>query len=137
MIKLPCIHLFIHSYIFQLDPLNLMQVHSVSLISCSLILRPSRTLYLPDQKISTMAIHYKPPISKFIYIYISIMHAYIYIILAASSLASSGFAAIGCFGAQPYSGIYILKNYSILTAKKSANHLFLKIQSFFLPKTFP
>ena len=31
--------------------------------------------------------------------------------LAASPLASSGFAAIGCFRASPYGGIYILKNF--------------------------
>ena len=44
--------------------------------------------------------------------------------LAASPLASSGFAAIGCFRASPYGGIYILKNYSKLTAKKSVNSFF-------------
>ena len=42
-----------------------------------------------------------------------------YIILVALPLASSGFAAIGCFRASPYGGIYILKSYSKLTAKKS------------------
>ena len=57
-------------------------------------------------------------------------------ILAASPLASSGFAAIGCFRASPYGGIYILKNYSKLTAKKSAN-FFFENPNFFLPKTFP
>ena len=41
-------------------------------------------------------------------------------ILAASKLASSGFAAIGCFRASPYDGIYIVKNYSKLNVKKSA-----------------
>ena len=39
--------------------------------------------------------------------------------LAALPLASSGFSAIGCFRASPYGGIYILKNYSKLTAKKN------------------
>ena len=38
-------------------------------------------------------------------------------ILAASPLAYSGFAAIGCFRALPYDGIYIMKDYSKLTAK--------------------
>ena len=61
----------------------------------------------------------------------------IYIILAASPLASSGFAAIGCFRASPYGGIYILKNYSKLTAKKSANFFFSKIQNFFCLKPSP
>ena len=51
------------------------------------------------------------------------MHVYAYI-LAASPLASSGFAAIGCFKASPYGDIYILKNYSKLTAKKSAKFFF-------------
>ena len=50
-------------------------------------------------------------------------------ILAASPLASSGFAAIGCFRTSPYGGIYILKNYSKLTAKKPAI-FFSKIQIF-------
>ena len=45
----------------------------------------------------------------------------LYIHIAASPLASSGFAAIGCFRASPHAGIYILKNYSKLTSKKSAN----------------
>ena len=49
------------------------------------------------------------------------MFIYFFIcILAASPLASSGFAAIGFFRDSPYDGIYILKNYSTLTAKKSA-----------------
>ena len=56
-------------------------------------------------------------------------------ILATSPLAFSGFAAIGCFRASPYGGIYILKNYSKLTAKKSAI-FFSKIQ-IFLPKPSP
>ena len=55
---------------------------------------------------------------------------YIYI-LAASPLASSGFAAIGCFRASPYGGIYIMKNYSKLTAKKSAKFFFRKSNFFF------
>ena len=48
-----------------------------------------------------------------------IEHDYVHIvyILAASPLASSGFAAIGCLRASPYGGIYILKKYSKLTAK--------------------
>ena len=53
------------------------------------------------------------------YIYI----VQIYIILAASPLASSGFAAIGCCRASPYGGTYIVKNYSKLTEKKS--HFYL------------
>ena len=52
-------------------------------------------------------------------------------------LASSGFAAIGCFRASPYGGIYILKNFSKLTAKKSANFFFSKIQNFFCLKPSP
>ena len=67
---------------------------------------------------------------------IHIIHIYIYI-LAASPLASSGFAAIGCFRASPYGGIYILKNFSKLTAKKSANFFFSKIQNFFCLKPSP
>ena len=51
--------------------------------------------------------------------------------LAALPLASSGFAAIGCFRASPYGGIYILKNYSKLTAKKPANFFFCKSPDFF------
>ena len=62
-----------------------------------------------------------------------IMHTYI--LLAASPLASSGFAAIGCFRASPYGGIYIMKNYSKLTAKKSAI-FFFENQKKILPKTF-
>ena len=56
--------------------------------------------------------------------------------IAASPLASSGFVAIGCFRASPYGGIYILKNYSKWTAKKSAKFYFENAK-FFLPKTFP
>ena len=41
--------------------------------------------------------------------------------LYASPLAFSGIAAIGCFRASPYDGIYIKKNYSKLNIKKSAN----------------
>ena len=37
-------------------------------------------------------------------------------ILAASPLASSGFAAIGCFRALPYDGIYVMRNHSKITA---------------------
>ena len=48
------------------------------------------------------------------------MNVAVYYELAASPLASSGFAAIGCFRASPYGSIYILKNYSKLTVKKSA-----------------
>ena len=58
-------------------------------------------------------------------------------LLAAWPLASSGFAAIECFRASPYGGIYILKNYSKLTAKKSANFFFSKIQNFFCLKPSP
>ena len=54
--------------------------------------------------------------------------------LAASPLASSGFAAIGCFRASPYDGIYIMKNYLTLTARNPRKFLKIKI---FLPKTFP
>ena len=54
---------------------------------------------------------------------------YIYI-LATSPLASSGFAAIRCFRASPYGGIYIMKNYSKLAAKKSAI-FFLENPNFF------
>ena len=50
--------------------------------------------------------------------------------LAASPLASSSFAAIGCFRASPYGGIYIIKNYSKLTAIKSEN-FFLENSNFF------
>merc|ERR1719391_822185 len=64
------------------------------------------------------------------------MH-HLYKSLAASPLASSGFAAIGCFRASPYGGIYIMKNYSKLTAKKSANFFFSKIQNFFCLKPSP
>ena len=49
-------------------------------------------------------------------------------ILAALLLAFCGFAAIGCFRASPYDGIYILKNYSKLTAK--IRDFFSKIQFF-------
>ena len=56
----------------------------------------------------------------------------LYMYLAALPLAFSGFAAIGCFRASPYGGI--LKNYSKLTAKKSAI-FFSKIQ-YFLSKTY-
>ena len=56
--------------------------------------------------------------------------------LAASPLASSGFAAIGCFRASPYWGIYILKNYSKLT-KKIRKIFFSKIQNFFCLKPSP
>ena len=38
------------------------------------------------------------------------IHIYIYTI-AASPLASSGFAAIGCFRASPYGDIHIFKVY--------------------------
>ena len=55
---------------------------------------------------------------------------------AASPLASSGFAAIGCFRASPYGGIYILKNYSKLT-EKNPQIFFFENPKFFLPKTFP
>ena len=41
--------------------------------------------------------------------------------LAASPLASNGFAANGCFRASPYDGIYIMMINSKLTVKKSAN----------------
>ena len=41
-------------------------------------------------------------------------------IIAASPLASSGFAAIVCYRAAPYDGIYIMKNYTKLNAEKSA-----------------
>ena len=53
--------------------------------------------------------------------------------LAASPLASSGFAAIGCFRALPYDGIYIIKNYSKLTAKNISN-LECKIEFFLFPE---
>ena len=59
-----------------------------------------------------------------------------YIILDASPLASSGFAAIGYFRSSSYDGIYILKNYSKLTAKKSAN-FFFKSPNFFCLKHSP
>ena len=49
-------------------------------------------------------------------------------------LASSDSAAIGCFRALPYDGIYIMKNYSKLTAK--IPRLFFGNPNF-LPKTFP
>ena len=59
------------------------------------------------------------------------MFIYFFIcILAASPLASSGFAAIGCFRASPSGDIYILKNYSKLTEKNPQN-FFLIIQIFF------
>ena len=58
-------------------------------------------------------------------------------ILAASLLASSGFAAIGCFRASPYGGIYIMKNYSKLTTKKIREFFFSKIQNFFCLKPSP
>ena len=51
--------------------------------------------------------------------------------LAAS--ASSGFAAIRCFKAFPYDGVYIMKNYSKLAAKYPR---FFENPNF-LPKTFP
>ena len=69
------------------------------------------------------------------YIQWFILYIYIYI-LAASPLASSGFAAIGCFRASPYWGIYILKNYSKLT-KKIRKIFFSKIQNFFCLKPSP
>ena len=51
-------------------------------------------------------------------------------LLAALPLASSGFAAIGCFRALPYGGIYIMNSYSKLTAKNP--QFFLgKIRFFF------
>ena len=60
---------------------------------------------------------------------------YYYInLLAASPVASSGFAAIGCFS---YGGIYIMKNYSKLTAKKNPRIFFFENPKFLLPKTFP
>ena len=65
---------------------------------------------------------------------LSLYISFIYV-LAVSPLASSGFAAIECFRASPYGGIYILKNNSKLTAKKSA--FFFENPNFFLPKTFP
>ena len=40
-------------------------------------------------------------------------------ILAESPLASSGFAAIVCYRASPYDGVYIMKNYTKLNAEKS------------------
>ena len=67
----------------------------------------------------------------------TILYLAVYIRLAASPLVSSGFAAIGCFRALPYGGIYILKNFSKLTAKKSANFFFSKIQNFFCLKPSP
>ena len=74
-------------------------------------------------------------ISTFNDSYYTYIYIYIYI-LAASPLASSGFAAIGCFRASPYWGIYILKNYSKLT-KKIRKIFFSKIQNFFCLKPSP
>ena len=59
-----------------------------------------------------------------------------YIIPAAMPQASSGFATIRCFRALPYGCIYIFKNYSKLTLKKSAN-FFFENQNFFGLKPSP
>ena len=76
-------------------------------------------------------------IKDYVYEYTIYMIIYTYIyILAAPPLASSGFAAIGCFRALPYGGIYILKNYSKLTAKNPRN-FFFEIQIFFCLKPSP
>ena len=67
--------------------------------------------------------------------YICLYETYYYIsILAASPLASSGFAAIGCFRASPYGGI--LKNFRNLLQKNPRN-FFFENPNFFWPKTFP
>ena len=69
------------------------------------------------------------------YIQWFILYIYIYI-LAASPLASSGFAAIGCFRASPYGDIYILKNFR-KWLKKNPRNFFSKIQNFFRLKPSP
>ena len=91
-------------------------------------------VFVPAKKKQTLSVAPSGPhdcVLPQMYIY-----ALIYIILAASPLASTGFAVIGYFRASPSGGIYILKNYSKLTAKKSAKFFFRK-SKFFLPKTFP
>ena len=57
-----------------------------------------------------------------------------YIRTSRFATSSSGFAAIGYFRTSPYDGIYIIKNYSKLTAK---NPLIFIENPFFLPKTLP
>ena len=66
-------------------------------------------------------------------IYISIFY---YQTSRFAPLASSVFAAIGCFRALPYDGIYIMKNYSKLT-KKNPRNFILKFEVFFCIKPFP
>ena len=79
----------------------------------------------PPEKAQGENVPFPPPVSALVckYMQVCIMCMYIYFTLceeniykniyklAASPLASSGFAAFGCFRALPYGGIYIFDNF--------------------------